>query len=77
MYVFFSFYTMEPCGRCPGGQSMLRVYVFAVEERFQPSVMGASFLGPCLREIYAPTAGQSPDMVATDILHMRVADTLK
>lgn len=39
--------------------------------------MGASILGPRLREIYAPTAGQSPDMVATDILHMRVADTLK
>lgn len=32
---------------------------------------------PTLRAIHAPTVGQSPDMVATDILHMRAADTLK
>lgn len=39
--------------------------------------MGPSVLGPRLRAIHAPTVGQSPDMVATDILHMRAADTLK
>lgn len=65
------------CCRCPGGQSVLGVYAFAIQGRFQPLVMGASALGPRLREIYAASAGQSPDMVATDILHMRVADTLK
>lgn len=39
--------------------------------------MGAAAPGPRLCEIYAPTAGQSPDMVATDILHVRVADAPK
>lgn len=60
---------------CPSGQSL--VYVFAIEGQFRPSIIAASVLGPCLCEIYSPNAGQNPDMVATDILHMRVADTLK
>lgn len=46
-------------------------YVLSTQGRFQPSG------GFSVCEIYAPTVGQSPDMVAADILHRRVADTLK
>lgn len=67
---------MSLYGHCPGGQ-FLPGLIFFIQELFYPSVMGGSFLVPCLLEIYAATMGQTPDMVATDIFHERVLDTLK